>query len=68
MKRSRADGYGGYLLHDMRFSRDGTEIADFPLNRTPYHNGQIIVARPIIGTGSSRKAAIYALMDFETVA
>jgi 3-isopropylmalate/(R)-2-methylmalate dehydratase small subunit len=64
MKRSRAEGYGGYLLHDMRFSSNGTEIADFPLNQTPYRNAQIIVARRNFGAGSSREAAVYALVDY----
>jgi 3-isopropylmalate/(R)-2-methylmalate dehydratase small subunit len=64
MKRSRAEGYGGYLLHDMRFSGDNTEIADFPLNQSPYRNSQIIVARRNFGAGSSREAAVYALVDY----
>lgn len=64
MKRSRAEGYGGYLLHDMRFTSNGMEIADFPLNRTPNRNAQIIVARRNFGAGSSREAAVYALVDY----
>ncbi|WP_262298081.1 3-isopropylmalate dehydratase small subunit [Microvirga sesbaniae] len=64
MKRSRAEGYGGYLLHDMRFSGNGTEIADFPLNQTPHRIAQIIVARRNFGAGSSREAAVYALVDY----
>ncbi|MBB3017423.1 3-isopropylmalate/(R)-2-methylmalate dehydratase small subunit [Microvirga lupini] len=64
MKRSRAEGYGGYLLHDMRFSEDGTDIADFPLNKPIYRNSQIIVARRNFGAGSSREAAVYALADY----
>ena len=64
MKRSRAEGYGGYLLHDMRFTGDGTEIADFPLNQSTYRNSQIIMARRNFGAGSSREAAVYALVDY----
>ncbi|MCB8819394.1 3-isopropylmalate dehydratase small subunit [Microvirga rosea] len=64
MKRSRAEGYGGYLLHDMRFSDDNTEIAEFPLNRSLYRNAQILVARRNFGAGSSREAAVYALVDY----
>jgi 3-isopropylmalate/(R)-2-methylmalate dehydratase small subunit len=64
MKRSRAEGYGGFLLHDMRFSDDGTEIADFPLNRISCRGSQIIVARRNFGAGSSREAAVYALVDY----
>lgn len=64
MKRSRAEGYGGYLLHDMRFSGDGAEIPDFPLNRPDWRTAQIIVARRNFGAGSSREAAVYALVDY----
>ncbi|MBM6581054.1 3-isopropylmalate dehydratase small subunit [Microvirga sp. BT689] len=64
MKRSRAEGYGGYLLHDMRFSGDNVEISDFPLNRPRHRNAQILVARRNFGAGSSREAAVYALVDY----
>lgn len=64
MKRSRAEGYGGYLLHDMRFDRNGAEIAEFPLNRPEWKKAQIIVARRNFGAGSSREAAVYALVDY----
>jgi 3-isopropylmalate/(R)-2-methylmalate dehydratase small subunit len=64
MKRSRAEGYGGYLLHDMRFSDDGAENPDFPLNQPAYRDAQIVVARRNFGAGSSREAAVYALVDY----
>lgn len=64
MKRSRAEGYGGYLLHDMRFAGEGVEIPEFPLNRPAYRNAQIVVARRNFGAGSSREAAVYALVDY----
>ena len=64
MKRSRVEGYGGYLLHDMRFKSDGTPDPAFPLNQPPFANAQIIVARRNFGAGSSREAAVYALADF----
>jgi len=64
MKRSRAEGYGGYLLHDMRFADDGAERVDFPLNRPEFKNAQIVVARRNFGAGSSREAAVYALVDY----
>jgi 3-isopropylmalate/(R)-2-methylmalate dehydratase small subunit len=64
MKRSRAEGYGGYLLHDMRFKSDGTPDPAFPLNQPSFANAQIIVARRNFGAGSSREAAVYALADF----
>lgn len=64
MKRSRAEGYGGYLLHDMRFGSEGIEVPDFPLNRPAYRNAQIVIARRNFGAGSSREAAVYALVDY----
>jgi 3-isopropylmalate/(R)-2-methylmalate dehydratase small subunit len=64
MKRSRSEGYGGYLLHDMRFSGEEAEIPDFPLNQPAYKDAQIVVARRNFGAGSSREAAVYALVDY----
>jgi 3-isopropylmalate/(R)-2-methylmalate dehydratase small subunit len=64
MKRSRTEGYGGYLLHDMRFKRDGTPDPAFPLNQPPFATAQVIVTRRNFGAGSSREAAVYALADF----
>ena len=32
MSTTRAEGYGDYLLYDMRRDADGTPISDFPLN------------------------------------
>ncbi len=61
MSVPRSEGYGRYLLHDMR--RDDKEqlSADFPLNR---HEGiSILVAGHNFGSGSSREAAVYALVD-----
>ncbi len=64
MKRSRAEGYGGYLLHDLRFEGEGKPIADFPLNQPLYQGAEVLVARRNFGSGSSREAAVYALADF----
>jgi 3-isopropylmalate/(R)-2-methylmalate dehydratase small subunit len=63
MSRTRAAGYGGYLLHDMRFAPDGT-LRDFILDQPDYAGTKILVARRNFGTGSSREAAVYALWDF----
>jgi 3-isopropylmalate/(R)-2-methylmalate dehydratase small subunit len=64
MKRSRAEGYGPVLLHDLRFTEDGAQKAEFPLNDPAYANAQILVARRNFGSGSSREAAVYALVDY----
>jgi 3-isopropylmalate/(R)-2-methylmalate dehydratase small subunit len=64
MKRSRADGYGQYLLYDMRFDETGQARPDFPLNAASAAGAEVLVARRNFGAGSSREAAVYALADF----
>ncbi len=56
MSASRAEGYGRFLLHDLR-----EDDADFPLDRHP--GASVLVAGPNFGCGSSREAAVYALVD-----
>lgn len=63
MKRPRSEGYGGFLLHDMRRDEAGAEKPNFPLNRAPWRDAPILVARRNFGSGSSREAAVYALVD-----
>ncbi len=64
MKRSRAEGYGGYLLHDLRFDENGAVRPDSPLDAPAYQGAQVMVARRNFGSGSSREAAVYALVDY----
>lgn len=64
MSRSRAEGYGGYLLHDLRFDDAGAPRPDFPLNDPDRAGARILVARRNFGGGSSREAAVYALADY----
>ncbi|SFB16132.1 3-isopropylmalate/(R)-2-methylmalate dehydratase small subunit [Rhizobium sp. NFR07] len=64
MKRSRSEGYGQYLLYDMRFDGEGRAIADLPLNAENRQGAEILVARRNFGAGSSREAAVYALVDY----
>lgn len=61
MSASRAEGYGDYLLHDMRLDAEGRPDPDMPLNRHP--GASILIARRNFGCGSSREAAVYALVD-----
>ncbi len=63
MKEPRADGYGGFLLHDLRFDVSGSS-RDFILNNPGTRSSEILVARRNFGGGSSREAAVYALVDF----
>ena len=64
MKRSRAEGYGGHLLHDLRFDAEGRPRPGFPLNDPARQGARILVARRNFGSGSSREAAVYALVDY----
>lgn len=63
MKRPRSEGYGSFLLHDLRRDEAGAERPDFPLNRAGWREAEILVARRNFGSGSSREAAVYALAD-----
>jgi 3-isopropylmalate/(R)-2-methylmalate dehydratase small subunit len=64
MKKPRAEGYGRFLFHDLRCDADGVERAAFELNREPWRRASILVAGDNFGCGSSREAAVYALVDF----
>jgi 3-isopropylmalate/(R)-2-methylmalate dehydratase small subunit len=64
MRRTRKEGYGGQLLHDLRFGADGSPDPDFPLNQPRFAGSAILVTRRNFGSGSSREAAVYALQDF----
>jgi 3-isopropylmalate/(R)-2-methylmalate dehydratase small subunit len=62
MSTPRDQGYGRFLLHDLRYDADGARVVDMPLNR---HDGiSVLVSRRNFGSGSSREAAVYALVDF----
>lgn len=54
-------GYAGFLFHDLRFNADGSEKADFVLNRPPYRDAKILVTAENFGCGSSREMAVWAL-------
>ena len=60
MSVPRSEGYGDYLMHDLRRDASGALLADFPLNRV---SGSILIAGSNFGSGSSREAAVYALVD-----
>ncbi|MGI9499899.1 MAG: 3-isopropylmalate dehydratase small subunit [Geminicoccaceae bacterium] len=60
MSTPRKDGYGNYLLHDLRFDEIGTpKEPPWSIDGT-----SVLVARRNFGCGSSREAAVYALVDF----
>ena len=63
MKTPRSAGYGQFLLHDLRRDTSGQLRADWPLNTPDGAAAQVLVARRNFGAGSSREAAVYALVD-----
>ncbi len=63
MSAPRSEGYGKFLLHDLRHDGDGAAIPDFPLDDPAATGASILVARRNFGGGSSREAAVYALVD-----
>lgn len=62
MSTPRSEGYGQFLLHDLSKGPDGAASPGFPLNAHP--DASVIVTRRNFGSGSSREAAVYALVDF----
>lgn len=64
LKSIKRTGFGKNLFDEMRFNRDGSEIADFVLNKPQYRNAEILVAGDNFGCGSSREHAPWAIADF----
>ena len=64
LKSIARTGFGKNLFDEMRYNRDGSEIADFVLNKPQYRNAEILVAGDNFGCGSSREHAPWAIADF----
>ena len=64
LKTIKREGLGVHLFDEMRYLDDGSENADFVLNKPAYRNAEIIVAADNFGCGSSREHAPWALNDF----
>jgi 3-isopropylmalate/(R)-2-methylmalate dehydratase small subunit len=63
MQTPRAQGYGGFLLHDLRRTESGSMRVEFVLNDPRYAAAAVMIARNNFGCGSSREAAVYVLAD-----
>ena len=61
MSTPRSEGYGKYLLHDQRRASNGKLDPTFLINRIK--NAKVLIAERNFGSGSSREAAVYALID-----
>ncbi len=64
LKTIKRSGLGVNLFDEMRYDREGNEIADFVLNKPQYRNAKILVAGDNFGCGSSREHAPWAIKDF----
>jgi len=61
MSQPRVDGYANFLLHDLRRDEHGSLKPNFILNQ--HANASVLLAGKNFGSGSSREAAVYALLD-----
>jgi len=64
LKTIKRSGLGVHLFDEMRYNQDGSEKADFILNKEGYRESKIIVAGDNFGCGSSREHAPWAIADF----
>jgi 3-isopropylmalate/(R)-2-methylmalate dehydratase small subunit len=64
LKTIERTGLGKGLFSEMRFNEDGSENADFVLNKPAYRKATILIAGDNFGCGSSREHAPWALLDF----
>ena len=53
---------GPFCFEAWRYREDGPEQPDFPLNTPRYRGAQILIAGTNFGCGSSREAAVWALL------
>ncbi len=64
LKTIKRSGLGVNLFDEMRYDRDGNEVADFVLNQPAYRRAAILVGGANFGCGSSREHAPWAIKDF----
>src|SRR5207245_3094246 len=64
MQKSRAEGFGRYLFHDLRFDAALSRRTGFVLNAMSRLEAWILIAGANFGCGSSREQAVYALYDY----
>ena len=63
LKTIKRTGLGIHAFHNIRYEEDGSEKADFVLNKPEYKGAEILVTGENFGCGSSREHAPWALLD-----
>ncbi len=63
LKTIKRSGLGVHAFHDLRYNEDGSEKADFTLNKAEYKNASILLTGENFGCGSSREHAPWAILD-----
>jgi len=63
LKTIKRSGLGVHAFHDIRYNEDGSEKADFTLNKAEYKNASILLTGENFGCGSSREHAPWAILD-----
>jgi 3-isopropylmalate/(R)-2-methylmalate dehydratase small subunit len=64
LSRSRGEGFGAQLFHDLRYQADGSENPGFVLCQPGYTSAKILVGERNFACGSSREHAVWALSDY----
>ena len=62
--RSASADLGALLFANWRYRSDGSEIAEFVLNKAPFRESKFLLAGQNFGCGSSRERAVWALLRF----
>lgn len=63
LKTVKRTGLGIHAFNDIRYNEDGTDNADFILNKPEYKNASILIVGENFGCGSSREHAPWAILD-----
>ena len=64
LKKVERSGFGIHLFHDWRFNADGSDNAEFELNKPAFNGAKVLVAGDNFGCGSSREHAPWAIADY----
>lgn len=63
LKTIKRAGLGVHAFNDIRYNEDGSDKADFVLNKPAYRGASILITGENFGCGSSREHAPWAILD-----